>query len=659
MGVALTGCGEAESALGPYDKALAMRPDFHQAWFNKGVALDNLKRFDDALQCYDRALSIDPGFATAWYNRGATLNDLGRHHEALASHDKALALEPGNAQAWSNRGVTLSALKCYKEALESHEKALTLEPDFAEAWGRGAGVFADLKSPEKALTYFAKALALKPDIPFLPGDWLRARMSICQWEAAGAGALSAATVTADARAPARSDGASDIERQFEKILSGIDAKRKMSAPFVVLAIPSSLAQQRHCAEIYCRDRSPATVATVQRVKRAQRARIKVGYFSPDFRSHAVSFLTAGLFECHDPARFETHAFAFGVPGDDPMTRRVKSAFEHFHDVEKMPDREIALLAQSLNIDIAVDLAGHTQGARTGIFARRAAPVQVNYLGFPGTMGAEFIDYIISDEIVTPDGDLNEYSEKVVFLPHCFQVNDSKRHIAHAPTRTSCGLADEAFVYCCFSNAYKLNPGIFDIWMNILRSTDHGVLWLIGEHKTQMQNLRNWAAARGVSPHRLVFAGMLPYAEHLARYPLADLVLDTLPFNGGTTTSDALWGGAPVLTCSGNTFAGRMAASLLRAIGLDELVTNTLDAYQASALHFAHHPAEIAALKKRLAVNRDSHPLFDTRLCTRHIETAYVEMWRRHDAGLPPAHLRIPPAQSTPEGRLNRVKNPLA
>jgi protein O-GlcNAc transferase len=617
LGVALSGSGQAESALRAYDQALALRPDFPQAWFNKGVALDQLKRYDLALQCYDKALAIDPGFALAWGNRGATLNDLGRYDEALASHDKNNALDPGNAQAWSNRGVALAALKRFKEALDSQEKALSRDAHLAEAWARGAGVLAELKYPELALTYYTKALALNPDIPYVQGDALRARMVTCQW-------------------------APDLDAAFADVRAGVDAQRRVATPFVMLAVPSTLAQQRQCGEIYCKDRSPASAATVHSAKRASNPRIKVGYFSPDFRTHAVSFLTAGLFECHDRTRFETHAFSFGVPADDPMTARVKAAFEHFHAVENLTDQNVAALAQSLNLDIAIDLAGHTQGARTGIFARRAAPVQVQYLGFPGTLGAPFIDYLIADDTVVPADDANDYAEKVVFLPHCFQVNDAQRRIAPAPTKAACALPDEAFVFCCFNGAYKINPGMFDVWMKLLQGVEHSVLWLVGENEAQMQNLRDAAGARGESPQRLVFAGTLPYAEHLARYALADLVLDTLPFNGGTTTSDALWGGAPVLTCTGNTFAGRMASSLLHAMQLDELITPTLDAYLARALHWAHHPAELAALRTKLATHRHASPLFDTALCTRHIEAAYHEMWQRHTAGAAPAHLHITP-----------------
>ncbi len=623
LGVALSGCGKAEAAVRAYDQAIALQPGLAQPWFNKGVALDALRRFDEALQCYDKALALDPAFSPAWRNRGATLNDLGRYDEALASHERDIAANPRAAQAWSNHGVTLAALKRYPAALASQDKALALDPQFAEAWVRGAGVLVELKYPERALAYYAKALALNAQLPYVQGNALFARMLTCHWSAGDDG-----------------DATPDIETAFAALHAGIERGQRVATPFEMLAIPATPDLQRQCAEIYTRDRNPAGVAVVRTAGRARGNRIKVGYFSPDFRTHPLSFLTAGLYECHDRERFETHAFSFCVAGDDPLHARVRSAFEYFHDVQDLSDQHVAALAQRLRLDIAVDLAGHTEGARTGIFARRAAPIQVNYLGFPGTMGAPFIDYLIADRTVVPETATRGYSEKLVWLPHCFQVNDARRSIANAPTRAVCGLPDDAFVFCCFNGAHKINAALFTVWMKLLAAAPRSVLWLAGGNEVRMRNLRAAAAKRGVPPERLVFAGALPYAQHLARYALADLALDTLPFNGHTTTSDALWGGAPVLTCLGDTFAGRVAASLLQTLGLEELVTRDFDAYQALALTLARDPGALAALRHKLAANRATSPLFDTALSTRHIEVAYTEMQRRFDAGLAPVHLDV-------------------
>ena len=616
-----------------------------EAFYYFGKHFLDKKLFENAVAAFRQSLQRAGDFYEGLHDLGVALAGCGKPEVALGLYDKALALNPASYQALFNKGVALDDLKRFDEALHNYDQALSLNPDFAVAWhNRGATlndltrINGKLASQEMALASFGKALALEPDIPYLLGDWLQTRMNLCLWETDDSSRLPGTNAVMPPIP------ASDIEQQFEACLAGIDAKRGVTTPLLSLSIPASPGQQRRCAEIYVQDKYPSSDAYSPQAKHDPQGRIRVGYFSPDFRLHAVSFLTAGMFEHHDRARFETHAFALGAPGDDPMTRRLHPAFDHFHDVGAMPDQDIVLFARTLGIDIAVDLAGHTQGARTGVFARRVAPIQINYLGYPGSMGAEFIDYIIADKTVIPEIAMNEYTEKIVFLPHCFQVNDSRRSIAAAPLRVSCGLDDRAFVFCSFNSIYKLNPRLFDSWMNILRQTEHSVLWLLGENDAQMQNLRHWAAARSVSLERLVFAGRLPYAEHLARYQLADLVLDTLPFNGGTTTSDALWGGAPVLTCTGATFAGRMATSLLLALGLPELIAQSLDAYQEKALDLANNPLKLAELKKKLAANRDTSPLFNTRLLTRHIEDAYARMWRHHQAGQAPEHLWISPLQ---------------
>lgn len=627
LGVALTGAGQSDEALLALNQALVLRQDVPDAWYNKAVALDNLKRLDESLACYDKAVGLAPEFAPAWANRGSVLNDLGRFKEALTSHEFAIKQDPGNAMTWSNRGATLFSLNRTKEALESHQKAVALNPQYAQAWAKAGAIYVDIQDHRRALEHLAKAYALAPDAPYILGDLLRTRIVTASWDASG-GTQALPTLP-------------DIETHFARALTGINAGQKVAAPFVSLAMPASAQQLRRCAEIYTADRCPAMAAITPLVS-SRGQRIRIGYFSSDFRQHAVSYLTAGLFEHHDRARFEVHAFAFGGGNEDAMSARIRTAFEHYHNVSAMHEADIAQLARSVLLDIAVDLTGHTQGARTGIFARRAAPVQLNYLGIPGTMGAPFIDYLIADDIVLPEHALDEVSEKAVWLPHCFQINDDQREIAPTPERASCGLPPQAFVLCSFNSAYKLTRRLFNVWLDILREAPNSVLWLIGDNEIRKQNLRAHAARQEVAPERLIFADMLPYASHLARYSLADLVLDTLPFNGGTSTSDALWGGAPVLTCKGGTYAGRMSASLLNAVGLPELIAPNLDAYRDIAIDLATHPAQAAALKQKLLANRHTAPLFNTASTTRHLEAAYGRMVERHQAGLAPDHIRILP-----------------
>jgi predicted O-linked N-acetylglucosamine transferase (SPINDLY family) len=363
-------------------------------------------------------------------------------------------------------------------------------------------------------------------------------------------------------------------------------------------------------------------------------RLRVAYLSADFNEHPTAYLTAGLFECHDKSRFEITALSFGQNDNSPPRRRLEAAFEHFIDVRDNSDQEIAALMRRSEIDITVDLMGFTKDNRLGVLARRAAPVQVNYLGYPGTIGAPYMDYILADATVIPEDQDAFYVERVVRLPATYQINDNRRAISqHTPTRSECGLPQNAFVFCCFNNPQKIAPEIFDIWMRLLRATEGSVLWLITGNAKVAANLRLEADKRGVAPGRLIFAPKASVADHLARHRLADLCLDTLPYNAHTTASDALWAGLPVLTCLGETFAGRVAASLLKAIGLDMLITRTLAEYEALALRLARDSAYLATLKDMLTRNRDASPLFDTQRATRHIETAYqtmADMARRND-----------------------------
>jgi predicted O-linked N-acetylglucosamine transferase (SPINDLY family) len=359
----------------------------------------------------------------------------------------------------------------------------------------------------------------------------------------------------------------------------------------------------------------------------------VAYLSADFHDHATAYLMAEFFERHDSTRFETIAISFGPDRQDGMRQRLRQAFGQFIDVRGHSDAEVAQLLRSLEVDIAVDLKGYTQDCRTGILARRCAPVQVNYLGFPGTMGAPYIDYIVGDATVTPPGCERFYTEHIVRLPHSYQVNDRQRAIAaQTPTRQQQGLPDEGFVFACFNNNYKITPEVFGIWMRLLAQVQGSVLWLLADNDAAPAHLRSEAAARGIDSRRLVFAPRAPLPEHLARHRLADLFLDTLPYNAHTTASDALWAGLPVLTCLGASFAGRVAASLLRAAGLPELVATSLADYEALAFALATTPGRLAALRARLERSRLECPLFDTAAFVRSMERAYEEMVRRARAG---------------------------
>ena len=431
---------------------------------------------------------------------------------------------------------------------------------------------------------------------------------------------------------------SDAAAEFAQLEEKIKRNEKATSPLPVLALTVPYLCNDCAAEIWVNDKYPASFELGQIPKRGRHGRIRIGYFSADFHEHAVSLLTAELFETHDKARFELYAFSTGPDTQDEMRKRLEHAFDHFIDVRHQSDREVAAHARRLEIDIAVDLGGHTANCRTGIFALRAAPLQVSYIGYLGTTGAEYIDYLIADCILIPEDRKQHFSEKIVYLPS-YQANDSTRKISdESVTREALGLPETGFVYCCFNNNYKIRPATFDGWMRILSQVEHSVLWLLEDNATAARNLRKEAEARGVDAARLIFARRVPFRDYLARYRTADLFIDTLPYNAGATASDALWAGLPVLTCMGEAFASRVAASLLNAIDLPELVTSSQAQYQALAVELATRPERLKQVRQKLETNRLTTPLFDTKLFTRYLEAAYTQMVERYQADLPPEHI---------------------
>jgi predicted O-linked N-acetylglucosamine transferase (SPINDLY family) len=444
---------------------------------------------------------------------------------------------------------------------------------------------------------------------------------------------------------------SALDTQTSELLAKIEGGLQATPPFAVLAITSAPALQRKAAEIVVNERHPASPVLPPIPKRARQKKVRIGYYSADYHNHPTAYLMAGLFERHDRGKFELVAFSFGPDREDEMRRRVSAAFDQFIDVRDKADKDVALLSRNMAVDIAVDLKGFTQGHRAGIFSYGAAPIQVNYLGYPGTMGAKYIDYLIADRTLIPEDFRQHCSERIVYLPDSYQVNDRQRAIADRVfLRDELGLPQQGFVFCCFNNNFKITPATFDGWMRILKQVDGSVLWLLEDNPTASRHLRKEAEARGVSAGRLVFAGRMPLADHLARHRAADLFVDTLPCNAHTTASDALWAGLPVLTCMGEAFASRVAASLLNAIDLPELVTTSQEQYEALAVELATNPERIGQIKQKLERNRLTTPLFDTQLFTTRIEDAYTQMYERYQSDLPPHHIYV---ASEPVRRIQR------
>ena len=580
LGVICAQTGNQQGAAELIGKAILENPQVASYYSNLGLALQELKQFDAAVASYDKAISLKPNYAEPYYNRGNARKELKQLDAAIASYDKAISLKPGYAEAYSNRGLVLQELKQLDAAVASYQIAVEVNPN----------------------------------LEYLLGMKQHARMSICEWQ--------------------------DFEIKVLELSRKIQEKVRAAPSFHVLSLPISLSDQRAAAEIWSLDKYPHNPSLGRISKTSYKSKIRIGYYSADFHVHPVSILTVGLFEHHDKSKFELIAFSMGPETHDEMRERITKAFDQFIDVTSMSDKEVASLSRTLEIDIAIDLGGHTQGCRTGIFAFRAAPIQLSYIGYLGTMGADYYDYLIADRTIIPDKSQVYYSEKIVYLPS-YQVNDSKQEVPRtALSRQELNLPTSWFVYCCFNANYKITPTTFDGWMRILKKVPESVLLLYTDIKSAAENLKLEAEKRGVNPDRLIFGGRLLRKEYLARCMAADLFLDTLPYNAGASASDALWAGLPVLTCMGESFASRVAASLLYAIKLPELVTETQADYEALAIEMATNPGKLKAIKDKLESNRLTTPLFDTAQFAKHIEAAYTNMYERYQADLPADNIYI-------------------
>ena len=607
---------EFEKAIGDFDQALALQGNYADTFANKGKALTELKRYEEALAAYENASSLNPDLAEAWLGRGNVFVRIKRSNDALTAYEKALLLKPDLAQAWLGIGNVMIEFRRYDEALAAFDRALSLKGSLAEAWLGRAICFADLSRYQDSFVAYDKAYSLKPDMMYVEGARLHAKMHCCNW--------------------------ANFEKECESISLSVRKDMPRISPFSFIAIPSSAEDQLRCATTWTR--------TLYRTSEAETRqpydhdKIRIGYLSSDFRNHPVSYLMAGVFENHDRERFEIYGFSTGPDDQSELRARAVKAFDHFIDLENQSDGEVATAINSNQIDILIDLIGHTKGSRAAAIAKRPAPIQVNYLGYAGTTGAEFIDYIIADCTAIPPESRKFYSEKVAYLPGSFMPHDEKgRSISKlAYGRAECELPEKAVVFCCFNNSYKINPDVFDSWLTILKSVDQSVLWLSSLSTLVRENLSSYAKSRGVAPERLIFADRVPSAsDHLARHQLADLFLDTSPYNAHTTASDALWAGLPLVTLIGETFAGRVAASLLRSIGLPELITRSRSDYEALAIELALDKAKLASIKEHLRSNRLTSPLFQTKVFTHHLEAAYDQMYQRHCSGGAPEHIEVP------------------
>jgi len=614
LGAVAADLGRPDEVEQWFSRAVAMYPDVPEVFNLHGAALDKLNRHSEALACYDKALALQPEYAEAWMNRGTTLGALRRYPEALAAYDRVLALNPRLCASWHAKGVLLNNLKDFDGALQCFERALEIDPHYLDALSARGRTLNNAKRFDEAAACFTRLLELAPDYEFARGRLLYAQLFGCDW--------------------------TRLPQLGKAIRADLAARRRSADPFVYQAFSESPTDLQACAEIYADAVYPA-LPPLASTARSGADKIRIGYLSGEFRSQATSILMVGLLEAHDKRQFEVFAFDNGWSDGSPIRQRIESAVDQVVDIAHLGDREAAQLIAEKGIDILVNLNGYFGESRQGIFSRRPAPLQVNYLGFPGTIGAPYIDYIIADRCVIPPDERHAYTEKAVYLPHTYQPNDAKRTMAAAvPPRAALGLPDDGFVFCCFNNSYKITPQVFDVWMRLLARVPGSVLWLLEDNRIARDRLQREAEKRGIARERLIFAARATHDEHVARHQAADLFLDTLPYNAHTTASDALWSGLPLLTCTGKTFPGRVGTSLLHAIGLPELVTASLGEYEARALELAGDPALLKTLRARLAANRPSMPLFDTALYARHFEQALQRMWERCRQGMGPEDIDV-------------------
>lgn len=572
--------GDLDGAIEAYRRGLMRQPDHAGGHYNLGNALLAARQPESALTAYDRALAANPELLDAEVGRAAALQDLRRPTEAEAALRRVLSAQPGRARVWGNLGELQAGRKAYLEAASSYRRMLEADPA-----GKGLG------------------------------QLVSASLYACEW--AGVNSLR------------------------ERVESALKAGKSVITPFHLVPIAGTDAIQTRSSVLYAVERFPATGQPLWNGEQYSHKRPRVAYVSADFHSHATAALMAGLVELHDRERLECFAISLGHDDGSAMRRRLQAGFEHFVDASRWSDASIAQWMRNAEIDVAIDLKGYTAGARPGIFVLRPCPLAVNWLGFPGSLGAPWMDYLIADRTVLPPSNADEFSEQIAWLPDSYQVNDQARAIAAScPSRQDLGLPEQALVFCCFNNNYKILPDTWAVWMRLQAHFPDSVLWLLRDNADAESSLRASCAKAGIDPARIVFAPRADLPEHLARHQAADLFLDTLPCNAHTTASDALWAGLPLITCRGGSFAGRVASSLLHAVGLPELITEDLAAYEALAIALASDRERLASLRRHLIEGRTRFPLFDTRRFTRHFEACLQHMVDRQRRGLAPAAFAV-------------------
>lgn len=616
LGNALQDLKQYPQSINAYNRSIELDPKNTHAHYNKAQALYLTGNFEDAIAGNDTALLLDPQFALALNNRGLAKAALHKFEEAIIDYNSAIALQPGVALFHNNKGSAASKLGHKEEALNYFKKAIELDPKFIDPICNYADVLRELKNYEEAIAAYESALDLDPNLDYLPGMLLHVKMIAWNWD--------------------------NFEKISDKVISGINKNRKTSPPFPLIGIQNDPKIEQKCAKIFVENKNQISAQNFNFSKKfISQNKIKVGYFSADFHNHPVTHLISGMFECHDKSKFEIIGFSHGPIINDESRNRINKSMDLVINTLDLSDDEIVDLCRKMNLDIAIDLGGYTAGARFEIFSKRCAPIQINYLGYPGTMSNPAYDYIIADEFLIPQEFRHFYSEKIIYLPS-YQVNDSNKEIADLIfTREDFCLGNDSFVFACFNNSYKINPRVMKCWANILTATPKSVLWLANNFSEANDRLLKEFSKYGIDKKRIIFAKRLPeMKDHLARLQLADLFLDTFFYNAHTTASDALWSGLPVVTLAGKTFASRVAGSLLEALNIPELISYTEDEYERIAIELAQNRDKLLSIRGKIMSRRLSSKLFDTKSYTSSIESAFSEAVNAWHKDLSPTHIFI-------------------
>jgi predicted O-linked N-acetylglucosamine transferase (SPINDLY family) len=640
--------GSYQESIRLIKKAISIKPDYAEAYGNIAMSYKSLQQFDLAIDSLNKAIEIKPRSYSCFYNLGNLNKEIHQYLTAIKYFTMAIELDPNRHEAYFNRGVCHSQLNDIEETKCDYLEAIKIKPDFKEAYKNLsqlyvkekknaeafeilyklleidpddiislqmiAELFKDIGKKEHTLSCYKKIIEINPSEFFAEGYIFHLKLFLSDW--------------------------SEYYEDLKSLEEGLSKFKPVAAPFVGMTAIDDPLLQLASAKSFCKVKGYISTSE-ELIVAKNNEKIRIGYYSADFYNHATSYLMAELFELHNKDIFEIHGFSTGQKVDDEMSKRIQQSFSKFHEVSSLNNEQIINLSKEVNIDIAIDLKGHTKDGRPSMFAKRLAPIQVNYLGFPGTTGIKNIDYIVADSVIVPEINQKFYSEKIAYLPNCYQVNDSKRKISeYTFTREELGLPKNAFIFCSFNYVYKINPEVFDSWAKILKQVPDSVLWLMFDNDISSNNLLNEAKKRGVNPDRIIFANRMDLPLHLARHRLADLFLDTWPCNAHTTASDALWTELPIVTKIGQSFASRVCASLLSAIGVPELITTTTDEYETLAIDLAMNRDKLNGLKEKLIAGKLHSPLFDTTNYVVDLENIYMLMYKNYQAKLPPDHIYI-------------------